>query len=275
MKKHTIFFAIIVLVLTLIVAILPAAAGAADCTATGSGGINPLTSVAIDFQCSADTVVYFGACDNGGNPNDDLFNMTYMGAVVSTNRYVNNREHVSIGMAQVGAGSNQAVLNSTNYSPDLPATYFFALSPDRAFVAGSLQDFCGTDFGGTEAPSCLKSVPVFTEDTAPTDGTLRVDVQYGEMNREEGWTVGTFELNAGQRLNNAAVSVPAPKYVRVWWQAEGSTVWDLLPSQYWTGSGTLASEYGVSCDNKDVPSYHTSFSDAIPDSLVPSVPALN
>ncbi len=83
-----------------------------------------------------------------------------------------------------------------------------------------------------------------------------------------------FTLTAGQRLNNASVSVPAPKYVRVWWQAEGSDTWSLLPSQYWTGSGTLASEYGLSCDDRGVPSYHTSLSSAIAENLLPNVPAL-
>lgn len=274
MKKNLIF-AIAVITLTLIVGVLPTLAGGADCTATGDGGIPVLSSLAIDFECAEDSVVYFGACDSGGVPNDDLFNITYMGSVVSNNIFVSGSEYVNIGQAQAAAGSHQAVLNSLNASPATPATYSFALSTDRGFVANYLANFCGADFAGTAAPSCLKTVPVFTEDTAPTDGTIRVDVQYGEMNREEGWTVGTFELSAGQRLNNATVSVPAPKYVRVWWQAEGSDTWDLLPSQYWTGSGTLASEYGVSCDEKAVPSYHTSFGSAVPDTLVPSVPALN
>ena len=271
MKKNLIF-AMLVMALVLFVAVLPTAAGTADCTRTGSGSIDALTSAPFGFQCAADAVVYFGACDSGSVPNDDLFTITYMGQMVSNNTFRSGLEYVQIGEAQVAAGSHQAILNSTN---ETAATYSLAISSDRAVVLDYLSAYCGADFGGTEVPFCLKSVPVFTEDVAPTDGTIRVDVQYGEMSREEGWTVGTFSLQAGQRLNNASVSVPAPKYVRVWWQAEGSDAWELLPSQYWTGSGTLASEYGVSCDNKAVPSYHTSFGSAVPDNLVPAIPALN
>jgi CSLREA domain-containing protein len=116
---------------------------------------------------------------------------------------------------------------------------------------------------------CYRDVPVFTTDTAPTDGTLEFRVLFGELGRIEGITLRVWDVAAGQQINNEEVQVRAPKWVRIWWQPDGEDTWYLLPSQYWSGDGTVLSEYGVSCSDADVPSYHTSFASAIPESDIP------
>ncbi len=121
----------------------------------------------------------------------------------------------------------------------------------------------------TPPSTCDKQVPVFTTDTAPTGGTLEFHALFGELGRVEGITLRVWDVTAGQQINNDKVAVHAPKWVRVWWQPDGDPTWYLLPSQYWSGDGTVASEYGVSCGNASVPTYHTSFGRAIPESQVP------
>ena len=116
---------------------------------------------------------------------------------------------------------------------------------------------------------CNKKVPVYTIDTAPTDGTLILQVLFGELGRLEGITMKIWDVAAGQRINNDKAPVHAPKWVRVWWHPDGDPSWYLLPSQYWVGGGTVASEYGVSCGDAPAPTYHTSFGSAIPESEVP------
>jgi hypothetical protein len=117
--------------------------------------------------------------------------------------------------------------------------------------------------------NCNRLVPLFTTDTAPTNGTLEFRVLFGEQDRIEGITLKVWNVVAGQQINNEEVAVEAPKWVRVWWQPDGDPQWYLLPSQYWVGDGTVASEYGISCGTDPAPSYHTSFADAIPESQVP------
>ena len=126
-----------------------------------------------------------------------------------------------------------------------------------------------SDTPPVEPGDCDRQVPVFTTDTAPADGTLEFHVLFGEFARIEGITLRVWDVSAGQQINNELVDVHAPKWVRVWWLPDGDTEWYLLPSQYWVGDGTVASEYGVSCGNDPVPSYHTSFADAIPESELP------
>ncbi|MCP5094924.1 MAG: CSLREA domain-containing protein, partial [Chloroflexi bacterium] len=116
---------------------------------------------------------------------------------------------------------------------------------------------------------CNRMVPVFTTDGAPTDGTLEFHVLFGELGRVEGYTKKVWNVAAGQQISNDLVDVSAPKWVRLWWRPDGDSMWYLLPSQYWVGDGTVASEYGVSCGTDPVPSYHTSFANAIPESQVP------
>ncbi|MCA9928600.1 MAG: hypothetical protein KC419_08985, partial [Anaerolineales bacterium] len=137
-----------------------------------------------------------------------------------------------------------------------------------------LPSVLNSSITGTPTPTptpnnCRKQVPVFTTDTAPTDGTLEFHVLYGELGRIEGITLKVWDVAAGQQINNELVDVKAPKWVRVWWQPDGDPEWYLLPSQYWVGDGTVYSEYGVSCGDAPVPSYHTSFGSAIPESDVP------
>lgn len=244
-----------------------------DCNAFGIGSIPDLSSLDFTFNCVADNTVYFGACDSGGVPNDDLFNITYEGSVVTYNHYVGAQEFVYIGQAQVISGTHLATLNSLSTTPYPPATFGVGVSSDMAEVNNFLVAYCGTDFGGVAAvPSgdCVKNVPVFTSDTAPTNGTLKFNVLFGEENREEGRTQRVWNVTAGQRINNDLVSVNAPQWARLWWQPEGESTWYLLPSQYWLGDGTPASEYGVECKYDGAPSYHTSFASAIPESEVPA-----
>jgi len=275
MSRRLIFASIIVLVAAFALAFAPTNAQDPDCSLMQQGGFPHLGSIEVSFECSAPQIVHFGVCDSGGVPDDDLFNVTFMGNEVSSNRYVSGREFTSIGSAQASSGTNTSVIRSLVDTPFPPATYSVAVSPDRGAVVDYLSSWCGTDFGGTGLGYCTRMVPVFTTDTAPTDGTLQLNVQYGEMNRSEGWTLQTWNVEAGERINNDYVGVPAPKYVRLWWNPSGSATWYMLPSQYWAGDGTLASEYGVSCDVPGVPSYHTSFGSAIPADQVPAVNALN
>lgn len=274
--KKTLIILVALLVLAFSASQLVYAQQNADCTTIDSGDMTPLTSISVPLTCEADQIVYFGACDSGPVPNDDEFEMVFNGAVVSRNGFVDGREYVDIGSALVTAGEHEVTLR--NLANRIPyATYTYAISTDRQMVEATMREQCGADFVGIGIPTiagCLRSVPVFTEDTAPSAGRVELRVQYGEMARVEGYLLRSWTLEEGERINNDYALVNAPKYVRVWWQPEGNSTWFLLPSQYWQGGTTLASEYGVSCDNKGVPSYHTSFANAISETAVPAVPAL-
>jgi hypothetical protein len=268
-KLKIIFSLLIVVMLGILAFTLPIGASpTADCEQFGTGYISPLSSLSISFTCTQDSTVYFGACDSGNVPDDDLFNITFNGAVVSTNSFGGGREYVSIGTASAAAGSNTATLNSLNTTPFPPATYSFAISSDQGAVSNYLVSWCGVDYSSSSA--CSVAVPVFTQDKAPSAGTLELRVQFGNMNRPEGYTIQTWDVYEGQQINNDTAVVPAPQYVRVWWQPDGSTEWYLLTSQYWTGDGTTKSEFGVSCGVSS-PSYHTSFASAIEASKVPTL----
>lgn len=245
------------------------AAPAATCSAFGRGGISDLSSLVIPFECDTVQTVYFGVCDSGSVINDDWFNIVFNGAVVSSNSYQNGIETVTIGNGQASVGSNTATLNSLSIGVG-EATYSYAISPDQNAVARNLALYCGVDYAGTSSlGACSRAVPLFTTDTAPSNGKLVMNVQFGEFSRQEGITVRTWSVSKGERINNQTGIVTAPQYVRVWWQAEGSTEWYLLTSQYWQGDGTVKSEYGVDCNSSGVPSYHTSFESAIAESSVP------
>lgn len=244
----------------------------ADCEAYATsdpGGIPPLSSVDINFNCAASATVLFGVCDSGPVPNDDLFNIVYGGNIVTFNYYSGTSEFVVIGSAQTSVGGNVATLNSVNNAAG--ATYSYALSTDQGGVESYLEANCGVDFAGIGSlGACDRFVPVFTTDKAPANGTLKFNVLFGEKNREEGITLKVWDITAGQQINNDMVIFPAPNWGRLWWQADGESTWYLLPSQYWQGDGTSASEYGLSCDSGGVPSYHTSFAKAIPESQLPT-----
>lgn len=276
MTKTSAKISVLAILLAVLTALLLAvsqttmAAPTADCDTSGSGGPAPLSSVTISFTCAADATVYFGVCDNGNVPDDDLFNIVFNGGVVSSNSYSSGFETVSIGEAAVAAGTHDAILNSLNIG-FAEATYAYVISSDKTTVSSGLSSVCGTDFGGVPTLSgCIKNVPVFTVDTAPTDGVLRFDALFGTQNREEGITTKTWTLSEGQRINNDTAPVPAPNWARLWWQPDGEDTWYLLPSQYWMNDGTSKSEYGVSCNSVTPPSYHTAFENMIPASEVPT-----
>jgi hypothetical protein len=242
---------------------------AADCEAFSSSFMDPLASTDVTFTCAADSVAYFGTCDSGGVPNDDLFEIVFTlnGAVVSNNYYVNGIEYVNIGQAAVTAGTHLATLTSLNVGV-AEATYSYAVSSDVSAVSDYLGAFCGVDFqAGTPAGvGCFRDVPVFTTDTAPSNGTLEFRIMLGnEDARERSGLMKTWQITAGQQLNNDVVSqVHGPRYARLYWQPAGSGEWFLLTSQYWHNEGTTADEYGVACEYPAQASYHTSFASAVP-----------
>lgn len=250
------------------------AAPVADCSAFLKGDIEDLTSANIDFTCAEANTVYFGACDSGGVPNDDRFNITLNGQVVSYNAFVESQEFVSIGSVDLSAGAHTAVLNSLTTTAFPPATFSYAISSDSDEVSAYLGNYCGTDFGGTGVPSLCeygpRNVPVFAADVAPSNGTLEFRIMLGnEDSRESSGLMMSWELTAGQYVNNEMVyNLPSPRWARLWWQPEGESAWYLLPSQYWTGDGTTKSEYGIECLPSDQPSYHTAFAKAVPASDV-------
>ena len=245
-----------------------------DCSAFNTGSINDYGSLNVPFSCSqtnGGVTVYFGVCDSGSVANDDLFNFTFNGSVVSSNRYDSNRELVTIGTAVVGDGGHSALVQSVSSNSTPPATYGYGLSTSYGAVVNFLQLYCGSDIlnpAVTASSDCVRILPVRTEGEAPTNGVLKLMVQYGTSNYPEGYTLGYWTLQAGQYLNNAPVHVPAPQYARLWWQPEGTNDWYLLPSQYWHNTGTLASEYGAACID-GLPSYHTGFDRMIHTSAIP------
>ncbi|MCA9926550.1 MAG: hypothetical protein KC421_29480 [Anaerolineales bacterium] len=253
----------------------PVSAVATDCSSFVSYASVPMqTSTTVSFDCSADTVVYFGVCDDGGVPNDDLFNMVFDGKVVTSNYYVNNTDEYTVLGSGLGlTGTNLVDLNSLNSTPYPPATYAYAISPNSGDVVTHLQTWCGTDWkgiGNGVGASCDTNVPVFTTDTAPSDGTLELHVLLGnEGARTDEILFQTWDVSAGEQINNAYVTnLPAPRYLRTWWQPAGSSDWYLLTSQYWQGGWTVQDEFGLECGVSPQPSYHTSFASAVPESDV-------
>ena len=259
------------------------ASSTAACSAFATGSMSDLASLNVPFVCGQVTTdsgsstndtytVYFGVCDSGSVANDDLFNMTFNGGVVSSNRFDNNRELVTIGTASLATGQYNAVVQSISTNSSPPATYGYGISSSYGELVNFLTRYCGSDILNpalTASANCVRIIPVRTEGNAPTNGTLKLMAQYGTMNRPEGYTIGYWKLQAGQYLNNAPAYVPAPQFARLWWQPEGTEDWYLLPSQYWHNDGTLGSEYGAACNENALPSYHTSFSNAIPAAEVP------
>ncbi|MCA9950134.1 MAG: hypothetical protein KDE48_10840 [Anaerolineales bacterium] len=274
MKKYLTVVGLVIMVSVLVFLALPlGAAPASDCNAFDTGGFAPLGSVSIPFSCAADATVYFGVCDSGSVPNDDLFNIDHTGTIVAYNYYVGAEEYAVIQSQNLTAGDYTVIMNSLNVGVG-QATYSYGISTDKSEITGYLSQVCGTDFGGTTPPATCsygpRDVPVFTEDTAPTNGTLEFRIMLGnEDSREEAGLMKTWNLSAGQRVNNEIVPDPVnPRWARLWWQPEGDSSWYLLPSQYWHGDGTLDSEYGIECEESPQPSYHTSFETAVPEADV-------
>lgn len=272
MKKQFVFGFILVAGLALASFVPSLKAGGGDCEVYDTSYMEPLDSTQINFTCTTDTTVYFGTCDSGGVPNDDLFEVVYKGSVVAFNLYLGDVEYASIGSAQVTGGSHIATLNSLNVAVE-EATYSYAVSPNFDNVSDYLDGVCGVDFGGLPVTACSygpRNVPVFTTDTAPSAGTLEFRILLGnEANRQQEALFKTWDISAGQQLNNEMVyNLLSPRWARVWWQPDGSSTWYLLTSQYWHDDNTSASEYGITCSVATLPSYHTSFASAVPESEV-------
>lgn len=225
------------------------------------------TPVTLNFTCAADNTVYFGICDSGPFL-DDFFNIEYNGDVVASNAISGSNEIVNIGSASVSAGAQSATLIRT--AGGGTATYSVGISSDRIAVENYLAANCGGDFVPTTgSQGCNGAVTLFTEDGAPSDGTLEFHSLFGnEGARSDELIMMVWDISEGQQINNAMVSnLAAPRYARVWWQPDGSSDWYLLPSQYWHGGGTTADQYGIACGSGQ-PSYHTSFSSAVPEADV-------
>ena len=256
----------------------PVSAVVDDCAAFVSDGNIPMeSSTTIRFDCATDKVVYFGVCDSGNVLNDDLFNMVFAGQLVTYNYFPNaTDEYTMLGSATAPAGANYADLNSLNSSPYPPATFAYAISPDSGEVVDHMQATCGVDWKGVffdvsaGGTNCDTNVPVFTADSAPSDGKLELHVLLGnEGARGDEMVFKTWDVIEGQQLNNAfATNLLAPRYLRVWWQPAGGTDWYMLTSQYWQGGGSLSDQYGLECGVSPQPSYHTSFAGAVPESDV-------
>ena len=117
---------------------------------------------------------------------------------------------------------------------------------------------------------CQQNVPIFTTDTAPSDGILVFKTQFGaDDHRRDTTSQKWWTVIAGQRIDDVIHNIPAPRWARLWWHPEYDSHWYFLPSQYWQGDGTAASLYGVSCKPAVQPSYHTSFSSAIREDQLP------
>lgn len=274
MNNRWIFlFAAIGLLALFAAAVSPTQAANGDCEAYATSSVPMESSTSIDFTCNADATVYFGVCDSGGVPNDDLFNIVFSGQVVSYNYYPNaTDEYTVLGEAQLAAGSYTAEMNSLNSTPFPPATYSYGVSTNAGDVVNYLQTYCGTDWKGVGpgvSASCDTNVPVFTMDAAPSDGTLEFHVLFGnEGARGDEIIFMTWDISEGDQINNAMVTnLPAPRYARLWWSPDGSSDWYLLTSQYWHGGGSTADQYGITCSGGQ-PSYHTSFSSAVPEADV-------
>lgn len=242
----------------------------ADCAATGVGADSPPLDFDITFNCTASQTVYFGVCDNGAAL-DDTYQILYKGSVVASNELTGGfKELVNIGDAVADAGDNTASFVVLS-APDNISTFAFAVSSSKSEVESFLDAECGLDVVfDPVTSSCAYTVNLFTEDGAPSNGTLEMHVLLGnEGARGDEQIYKVWDVNKGDQINNASVShIPAPRYVRVWWQADGDSDWYMLTSQYYSGSGTLASEYGLECNASGAPSYHTSFASAIPESAV-------
>lgn len=269
MKMRFLFVGALVVLMMLVANLaFVTASPAADCDMMESGSIPNLSSRGITFNCSASVPVYFGVCDSGPVPNDDLFQIEFDGGVVTRNFFDGGAEFFQLGASQSSAGANSAILRSVNNTPYPPATYSYAVSSDSGAVVDYLSRFCGADFQGPGLPAgaeCLRNVPIFTTDKAPSAGTLEFRIMLGnEDSREDSILLKTWSITAGQQLNNVLVTnVHGPRYVRLYWQPDGGE-WSMLTSQYWHNEGTKNDEYGVDCRYPAQPSYHTSFASSIP-----------
>ena len=110
-----------------------------NCEAFNTGSINDYASLNVTFTCTQPTqTVYFSVCDSGSVANDDLFNMSFNNSVVSSNRYDNNRELVTVGSMSVNSGSHSVIVQSISAGGDPPATYGYAVSPSYSAVVNFL-----------------------------------------------------------------------------------------------------------------------------------------
>lgn len=269
MKKRFLFIGALVVFMMLVANLAFVTAGpAADCDSVASSDMPNLSSQGINFNCAAALPVYFGVCDSGAEPMDDLFQIEFGGGIVTNNFFVDTNEYFVLGTAQSSAGVNSATLRSVNNSPVTPATFSYAISSDSGVVVDYLSQYCGADFQGPGLPTgagCLRNVPVFTTDKAPTSGTLEFRIMLGnEDSREDSILLKTWSITAGQQLNNALVTnVHGTRYARVYWHPDGGE-WSMLTSQYFHNEGTKNDEYGIDCRYAAQPSYHTSFASALP-----------
>lgn len=238
----------------------------ADCYTASTGGDAPAIDFDFTFTCSSAQKVYFGVCDSGVP--DDTFTITYKGSIVSESTSTGTSQTINIGSATSDSGVNTATLNVIA-APDNLSTYSYAVSSSYDEVATYMNTFCGFVIPIPTSIGCNESVPLFTQDAAPSDGTLEFHILLGnEGARVDEQILQTWDLNAGDQINNATVAnLGGQRYARVWWQPAGGSDWYMLPSQYYQNGSSTDDEYGITCGNGQ-PSYHTSFAAAVAESDV-------
>jgi len=149
----------------------------ADCYTAFTGADSPPTDFDFNFTCGSAQTVYFGVCDSGFP--DDTFTITYKGNVVSESISSGSAQTINIGSAPSDAGLNTATVNMINI-PDNISTYSYAVSSDYGEVANYMNTFCGFVVPiPTSISACSETVTVFTQDAAPSDGTLALHILLG------------------------------------------------------------------------------------------------
>ncbi len=160
------------------------------------------------------------------------------------------------------ATSAPQVINHTDgFNFVLTAAAAFPVSLTTVNYTASLMDAGGVPIVEATATGSLSlcvpynetTVPVYSTDTAPTSGIVRI---YGDMAKstiafeDVGHLLAAYKVGQGQHINTS-VSMPGGWYVRVWFQPDGGSSYK-MPSQY------SPAEYGAAQSGTS-PSYTTNF----------------
>ncbi len=139
---------------------------------------------------------------------------------------------------------------------DLRKHSFKALFAVALLVAGVAP------LSGALAQESLAEVHLYSTDSAPTDGTIEVYINYnyaeGKPFQPAGSLMASFGISAGQRLDVMLTGFPTNVNARAWFiPVDGEP--SLLPSQHYPGG-----EFGTGADPDDAPFvYETSFAGAV------------
>lgn len=178
-----------------------------DCNASGSGRFLNNPGPTISFTCAAPSIVYFGICDDGPLPEDDLLSITFGGRVVSRNDYANGVEIVVIGSGQSEAGSNSAIIERLNFIENDYATYAYAVSADPQEVESALAPVCGADLQVIAQQITLgeEVIPIGPGQTVATDDQNPIEIgDYPTVYFRASWTPAPATRNAASKSDGAA-----------------------------------------------------------------------